>query len=96
MPELLPSNEDYGPTCKGCGGDDMSWVDCEQCGGEGVDGHDCGEDTCCCLDPEEDAECHMCDGTGGWWICHPCAAKTLESLHESGRKTGSGSGGGSR
>ena len=32
---------------------EKEWVDCWQCGGEGWFGHDCGEDTCCCLDPED-------------------------------------------
>jgi len=42
------------------------WVDCWNCGGEGYTHHDCGEDTCCCLVPELNVECDVCDGEGGW------------------------------
>lgn len=50
------------------GDDDLGyeWVTCEACGGDGVDGHDCGEDTYCCLRPEENRVCHICRGEGGW------------------------------
>lgn len=41
------------------------WVDCETCGGTGEGQHDCGEDTCCCADPEPGV-CDTCDGDGGW------------------------------
>ena len=56
------------PSCQRCGGP-LEHVTCDTCGGAGVDGHDCGEDTCCCLDPEENATCTMCDGAGGWLLC---------------------------
>jgi len=46
--------------------DDGDYVDCWNCGGEGFSGHDCGEDTCCCLDPEDDVVCDICKGEGGW------------------------------
>ena len=38
---------------------------CWACDGEGFY-HDCGEDTCCCANPEEDDlwPCDECDGTG--------------------------------
>ncbi len=37
---------------------------CVECQGEGG-WHDCGEDCCCCLDPEEITDvCPDCDGTG--------------------------------
>jgi hypothetical protein len=45
---------------------DFDWVDCDLCGGDGVGGHDCGEDTCCCLEPEDNVVCHQCNGKGGW------------------------------
>lgn len=47
---------------------DGLWESCEQCGGDGYWGHDCGEDCCPCLDPEENLRCNNCDGTGGWYI----------------------------
>ena len=40
--------------------------ECEQCGGDGVYGHDCGEDCCACLYPEENRPCDVCNGSG--WI----------------------------
>ena len=39
-------------------------VTCDWCDGEGFSGHDCGEDTCCCADPEENITCHVCGGSG--------------------------------
>lgn len=37
---------------------------CGACGGTGGY-HDCGEDCCCCLDPEEITHyCDICGGTG--------------------------------
>lgn len=61
--------DDLVATCERCTCCETEWVECEQCGGEGVFGHDCGEDTCCCLNPEDDAPCSMCDGEGGWDVC---------------------------
>jgi hypothetical protein len=60
-------------TCSECGGD-KQWRECYACGGEGVYGHDCGEDTCCCLEPEDNDPCDTCRGRMGWYqcvICHP-------------------------
>lgn len=42
-------------------------IECDDCGGTGVNGHDCGEDTCCCLNPEENVECQRCGGAGHYW-----------------------------
>ncbi len=55
--------------CERCGCCDTEWVDCYFCGGEGVIGHDCGEDTCCCLYPEDNIQCDICGGAGGWREC---------------------------
>jgi hypothetical protein len=62
-------DEIYGhQACPICGAD-MEWETCWQCYGEGGF-HDCGEDTCCCLDKEEITEdCEECDGDGGWLAC---------------------------
>lgn len=38
--------------------------ECEQCGGTGYCGHECGEDTCNCPEPEENEVCDVCDGLG--------------------------------
>jgi hypothetical protein len=58
--------------CEGCGCCEMTTRVCYQCGGDGVDGHDCGEDTCCCLHPDENETCDICDGEGGWEVCIGC------------------------
>lgn len=36
---------------------------CEECGGAGYRKHNCGEDSCCCLD-RSDEDCENCDGSG--------------------------------
>lgn len=36
---------------------------CDACGGEGFY-HDCGDDTCCCANPDED-DLLVCDECGG-------------------------------
>ena len=65
---------DVEPTCERCGGD-VEWVDCWQCGGEKLHGHDCGEDTCMCLDKGDNVKCDACEGVGGWSKCAaPCIA----------------------
>ena len=55
--------------CEACGCCEMVHQSCDNCGGDGVDGHDCGEDTCCCADPEDDQPCEVCDGEGGRMVC---------------------------
>lgn len=69
-PDLMevPAYE-MGELCRVCGAE-MDWIECDHCGGEGLDGHDCGEDVCCCLYPEDNEQCDMCDGNGGWWQCY--------------------------
>lgn len=42
------------------------WAECWNCAGDGCSYHDCGEDACCCADPEPNIMCHVCDGNGGW------------------------------
>ena len=54
--------------CARCGSS-VTYEDCTNCGGEGVTDHDCGEDCCCCLYPEDNVPCDICDGEGGWWQC---------------------------
>lgn len=58
-------------TCKTCSGG-LMYVDCYNCAGEGFSHHDCGEDCCCCLDPEDNVTCDICNGNGGWWACPSC------------------------
>lgn len=38
--------------------------DCPNCGGTGYSYHNCGEDTCCCLEPEDNVVCDWCRGSG--------------------------------
>lgn len=47
------------------------WEDCWNCGGSGYTHHDCGEDTCACLDPEDNVPCDVCGGKGGWYKIIP-------------------------
>jgi hypothetical protein len=54
--------------CARCGSS-ATFEECEACGGEGLRGHDCGDDTCCCLRPEENQTCGDCGGVEGWWCC---------------------------
>lgn len=42
------------------------WIECWNCE-EGYSHHDCGEDTCCCLYPENNVRCDICRGRGGWY-----------------------------
>ena len=53
--------------CARCGSS-VSIESCDHCE-DGYDGHDCGEDTCCCLNPEENLVCQYCDGSGVWHTC---------------------------
>lgn len=38
--------------------------DCRNCGGTGFSSHDCGEDCCVCLEPEDNVICDWCGGKG--------------------------------
>jgi hypothetical protein len=59
------SAPEYCDTC----GSAFRQVECWNCGGEGFSHHDCGEDSCCCLDPEDDVECDICAGNGHYDVC---------------------------
>jgi hypothetical protein len=37
---------------------------CSNCGGSGYSHHDCGEDCCACLQPEDNVVCDWCEGKG--------------------------------
>jgi hypothetical protein len=56
-------------------GAEMDWQECEECGGDGLVGHDCGEDTCPCADPEPNVPCPLCSGEGGYLACFGCESK---------------------
>lgn len=57
--------------CERCGHAKW-WADCWNCGGEGFSHHDCGEDCCCCLNPEDNVLCDICEGAGGFKVCAHC------------------------
>lgn len=42
------------------------WIECDNCCGTGFTHHDCGDDVCCCLEPEDNQCCDVCMGLGGW------------------------------
>lgn len=54
--------------CARCGSS-IDGGTCEECCGDGFNGHDCGEDCCCCADPEQNIPCDTCRGTGVWRRC---------------------------
>lgn len=58
--------------CARCGSS-LDFEQCEMCGGEGVYGHDCGEDCCVCLHPEDNMRCDICHGEGSWPRCFSSA-----------------------
>lgn len=62
-----PDEDDHGPCCSRCGAE-MERVDCWYGCDDGYF-HDCGEDTCCCLDPEPNEPCPECHGRGSYWEC---------------------------
>lgn len=50
-----------------------------ECGcDDGVSGHDCGEDSCCCADPEDNVRCDECQGRGYHCWCRRCGWDLLE------------------
>lgn len=53
--------------CARCGSS-ADYERCDHCE-DGFDGHDCGEDCCCCLEPEENVVCQICEGHAGWYWC---------------------------
>ena len=65
--------------CKKCGSN-VYWQECWNCE-SGYSHHDCGEDTCCCADPQPNVKCDICNGKGGWWVCFNC-----DSLERSVKK----------
>lgn len=51
---------------------------CWYCAGAGGF-HDCGDDTCCCLDTEEiHNDCEICDGAGEYMLCPVCHPESFD------------------
>lgn len=55
------------PSCRRCGSS-VEWEECDNCK-EGFSGHDCGEDCCNCLNPDDNVPCDICEGASGWYLC---------------------------
>lgn len=77
-------------TCAVCGAE-LEWTDCWHCLGDEAF-HDCGEDTCCCADPDDDLneQCQECNGQGGYLEC-PClphSNEQMEAYYATGGKGG--------
>lgn len=65
---MPPTDDCDDAVCPVCFGP-MDREPCWQCDGEGG-WHDCGEDCCCCADPDEiDIWCDECDGEGEYLVC---------------------------
>lgn len=45
---------------------DAEWIECYNCE-DGYSHHECGDDTCVCLNPVSNVVCDICDGKAGWW-----------------------------
>ena len=65
---LAELEEQEGRVCPTCG-QEPSYELCWNCGGEGYSGHECGEDTCACLEPEPNVICETCEGEGTLKSC---------------------------
>lgn len=74
-PEMLPDEK----TCAehGC---ELMWADCGNCF-EGFTGHDCGEDCCCCANPEDNVTCDICNGKSGFFLCPICSPISDWRIH---------------
>lgn len=76
--------KEYDCQCARCG----SSADVEDCTGcvDGMDHHDCGEDCCMCMYPEDNVPCDICDGMGHWYQCLSsyewCNANPLKGREE--------------
>ena len=76
--------------CGRCGSS-ITFEDCQNCGGDGVTSHDCGEDCCCCLYPEDNVTCDICRGKGSFPICLSspkwCEAHPMKGRENTPRST---------
>ena len=63
--EMYASGLEIDCQCARCGSS-CGYEHCYACD-DGFDGHDCGEDCCPCLYPEENVVCQICEG--GWHRC---------------------------
>lgn len=77
IPHVLADNEPDPNICQVCAWE-VERVDCDQCS-DGFVGHDCGEDCCACLEPEDNVACDTCDGYGFWVRCK-CGHKSASEV----------------
>jgi hypothetical protein len=81
---------DWDAQCGRCGSS-LTFESCGHCLGDGLAGHDCGEDTCCCLEPVENVPCEICGGVGGFPLCISsegyCQAHPMKDREEVARST---------
>jgi hypothetical protein len=64
----IPGDRGEDCQCARCGSS-CAYLRCWNCDEDGYSAHDCGEDCCCCLYPENNVVCDGCNGTGGSWHC---------------------------
>jgi len=55
--------------------EDLEFEECPNCD-EGYSHHDCGEDTCCCIDTSNNVECDECNGKGNFMSHELCCKGT--------------------
>ena len=69
--------------CPKCGANTLS-RHCNECE-DGFSHHDCGEDCCCCLDPEPNVVCDECGGHGYLEWCPVCGWDLVFKNYINGR-----------
>ena len=80
-PDVKPLDAARVDECPKCE-HECDWIECRDCDGSGIDGHDCGEDTCMCRDPEDNVRCDTCAGAGGWTRCLNCYPMSAEEASD--------------
>jgi len=70
-PEMYATGLEIDCQCARCGSS-IATESCEYCE-DGYSGHDCGEDTCCCLYPEDNIRCQHCNGKA---VLHQCLSSS--------------------
>jgi len=65
--------------CKRCQCE-AEWRDCPECDEDGFTHHECGEDTCACINKSNNVVCDNCDGATGFWICPKCRKEAKKCL----------------
>lgn len=74
--DLSSADVEVEEACSKCGSQKF-YRGCWNCE-DGYSGHDCGEDCCCCLDPEDNVVCDICEGEGGFYVCATCHPESFD------------------